>query len=55
MSNRAERRRDAKRRPTLTADQIVAKAIKGDVWQFNAFGLRVTNKFTGQSTFYPGV
>ncbi len=62
MTIRAERRRalkqarrDAKRRPTLTAAQIVARACMGDVWRFDRWGLRVICARTGRETYYPGV
>ncbi len=62
MMTRAERRRalkqarkDAKRRSTLTATEIVALAAEGDVWRFNKGGLRVIYARTGCETYYPGV
>ncbi len=60
--NRAERRRaekqaakHAKRRPTLTAAQVVALDCLGDVWRFDKWGLRVVSARTGRETYYPGV
>ncbi len=62
MSNRAERRRaikqaakDAKRRPTLTPVQVVARDCVGDIWRFDKGGLRVVCARTGRETYYPGV